>query len=724
MCNAKTYHLPDISKWFSEEGEVQLPALQRGLVWKPSQIEILWDSLMRRIPIGSFVICEGIETQTVNAKPNKNFYHLLDGQQRANAIQIGFNNPFCYDSKAILWLDINPKQLPLNSTRSFLFRLTTIAHPWGYDNKDECGVLSASRIRKELVPSREMTIDEEIYRRPTPQELYPFEANYPIPMGLLWEIFKSSSSQTLSLEQITKYLNDNEYGTYKWAAKICQANAKDEEKDSFQRSLAIISKGLRDIETTTIIALITPPNLLEATKQEECVENDGKEDITNIEHLFHRLNRQGTELGGEELIYSMMKAYWPEIRNAIDNIESEKKLMPASRLVSLAMRTIIMEDKIRSQNNNDPVILSSLNIAQARHLSVDSEKAGLKKSITTFITDGLKETCNKVDKILLFNEENRQWGLPPYVRSSIAWNKPDIYLFLMLMERKFKCSENDDISKALAGIVTWLKWFGGNIQNILSILYRQDSLELSIIKNVVNNGCLSKIFTPGDVNRFLTLPEAVDDRVPNSVSQWRFDSLFGDGFENRIQKTEKDMNKLETFPEASEELIQKAREQWRHFIDRLRKEREILLYAQRNYLNSRFNYDPSRKDFWEGHNRPWDFDHIFARTFAHGIKKDNSYLGFCQEWRDSNGNMRAWPFEANRSDQARKANEKISGKQIEYSFIKDEKELEDFSVGKVAVSKPEEALRFAHACKSRLIRIYTEWYEKLGISQLLMSKSE
>ncbi len=39
--------------------------------------------------------------------------------------------------------------------------------------------------------------------------------------------------------------------------------------------------------------------------------------------------------------------------------------------------------------------------------------------------------------------------------------------------------------------------------------------------------------------------------------------------------------------------------------------KEMLLYAQREYMCKRFpHYDPARQDLWEDKNRPWDFDHI------------------------------------------------------------------------------------------------------------------
>ena len=40
----------------------RIPSLQRGAVWEPQQIEMLWDSIMRGFPIGSIVISKKIET--------------------------------------------------------------------------------------------------------------------------------------------------------------------------------------------------------------------------------------------------------------------------------------------------------------------------------------------------------------------------------------------------------------------------------------------------------------------------------------------------------------------------------------------------------------------------------------------------------------------------------------------------------------------------------------
>ena len=38
--------LKEMSNWTRIDSEVKIPAIQRGLVWKPHQVELLWDSIL------------------------------------------------------------------------------------------------------------------------------------------------------------------------------------------------------------------------------------------------------------------------------------------------------------------------------------------------------------------------------------------------------------------------------------------------------------------------------------------------------------------------------------------------------------------------------------------------------------------------------------------------------------------------------------------------------
>ena len=138
------FTLKEIADWLNPNSVIQLPALQRGLVWKRNQIELLWDSMLREFPIGTFMLAEG------EKKENVQTYFLMDGQQRYNAISLGYNKSKIEHPDMVLWLDIAPINKPSNSTRKYWIKSTTITHPWGYQDDDECSTLNADERRNAL----------------------------------------------------------------------------------------------------------------------------------------------------------------------------------------------------------------------------------------------------------------------------------------------------------------------------------------------------------------------------------------------------------------------------------------------------------------------------------------------------------------------------------------------------------------------------------------------
>ncbi|WP_419860428.1 DUF262 domain-containing protein [Candidatus Palauibacter sp.] len=137
-----------------------LPAIQREFVWRPYQIERLFDSLMRGYPIGSFLFWR-VEPETAK---NYNFYQfitnydqrkphnpvfgapgavpalkaVLDGQQRLTALNVGlygsgrwklprlwWNNPRAFPERR-LFLDLLAPRLEDEDELSYKFRLLPI----------------------------------------------------------------------------------------------------------------------------------------------------------------------------------------------------------------------------------------------------------------------------------------------------------------------------------------------------------------------------------------------------------------------------------------------------------------------------------------------------------------------------------------------------------------------------------------------------------------------
>ena len=103
-----------------EEDLYVLPDIQREFVWRPEQIEQLFDSLMKDYPIGAFLFWE-IDSQISDSykfysflkkyhpltnKHNKEYTHesshitaILDGQQRLTALYIGLRGSYAVKKK-------------------------------------------------------------------------------------------------------------------------------------------------------------------------------------------------------------------------------------------------------------------------------------------------------------------------------------------------------------------------------------------------------------------------------------------------------------------------------------------------------------------------------------------------------------------------------------------------------------------------------------------------
>jgi hypothetical protein len=687
--------LKEIASWqdipeITERPEVRasVPVLQRGLIWNPAQIELLWDSILRGFPIGALVLSAKIARQEKETDQQKLgvTHHLLDGQQRCDAITLAFKDPFRdagteMDTKAsesILWLDLNPADDAWN-TREFLVRLTTPSHPWGYARNDSANPLRAGAIREALwsIKADPAAIG---YKRPSPAELSPHVAVAPMPLSWLllaaeketdlWDAIKNRLDHSAARpwhECLRKFLND----------------------DAGKDQRAKLLRTIKRIEATRIVALCAPADLLEGSRQESASSPERK-NISNIEHLFQRLNQQGTPLDGEELAYSMIKAYWPELAGPIDRIA---KQLPATRLISLGIRAALSnEDRERLPNG--------LGVSGIRTMArKNDEKAS---RVYHYIKDELGPGCKQIEAWLRYEKADNPSGLLPVHIGSIAHDSPDLFLLLLIFAKRPAADWEQaatDWPKRLQALVTVIHWFGRNKENIVNGVFATCAVQISLA-NIKR--ALADAFKAGDLRPVHT-PTVVEDFVKvtkGGLMSWDWGQLVqGDG---------------------TDEAKQKLWNQWGEFMW-FRGQKELLLYAQRDYLHRRFSdYDPARKDFWKAHNRPWDFDHILAATYLRYCRGD--FKPVCDKWVGTIGNFRAWPFEDNRSEQAETALEKLSGDGVDLKRINSFLEIEElpgFSVGKTVGDSPDDAHAFITVCRSRMLRIYREWYESVRVAELL-----
>ncbi len=685
---ASWHDIPEITE--RPQPRASVPVLQRGLVWNPAQIELLWDSILRGFPIGALVLSAKISGQTkANEETRTDItHHLLDGQQRCDAIALGYKDPFGTlhgqsESKAgtsILWLDLDPLKNQW-STREFVVRLTTPSHPWGYTRNDDAFPLGAQIIREALKRIGQNPAAEN-YRRPTPAELCPQAAKTPVPLA--WLLLNGQEADFWG----TLLTHLPEKDDLPWHGSL-RDFLKDPEKEP-QRTR--ILNAVRRIEHTRIIGLCAPNLDLDSRQETESAPE--RANISSIEHLFQRLNQQGTPLDGEELAYSMIKAYWPELASPIDTIE---KPMPATRLISLGIRAALAGE-------NREHLPAALGVSQIRKLAgKQDDRTSL---VYKYINNDLAHGCKRVSQWLRYDAELNPSGLLPVHIACIAHDSPDLFLLLLTFAQRpdtdWQIPESER-ARCIQAMATVVHWFGRDKPAIANRLFAacgehitHQKIQLALA-GALQAGHLRPVHSPKTVEAFFhEMPQTV-------LLNWNWGTI-GHG-------------------DKSDEERKKIWDRWGEFLW-FRDKKELLVYAQRDFLHRRFpEYDPARKDFWKGHNRPWDYDHILANTYVHG--KQGDYKSACAEWVNTIGNFRAWPMEDNRSDQEETAQKKVPETDATSktnsrrdSFLENDN-LAAFSQGHETRKKPELAAAFIAACRDRMLRIYRTWYESVGVADLI-----
>jgi hypothetical protein len=345
--------IPEIAAWALPRSQSDpppkplavLPPLQRGPVWKPGQVERLWDSLVRGLPVGSLLLSryekreslgkkefpiqgKGFHSTAADPKPD---WHLLDGQQRVSAIALGFFNPWTNpthkqvgDLRNALWVDIDPTNGPEEC--DFVFRMVTRSHPWGYQRRVPEKPLSVS--------DRVKAIDElnrvrgRIFKAPElPIEAVPFDAIAPVPLAMLLDCIHEAN--------VWQALGRN-IETYRLAG-AWQASQLDNIdkllKADPTRKMQLLENGLRRLVTEKandayqIACLIVPDEQLEISETDPRTEDP-------IATLFIRVNSAGTVLSQEEMAYTLLKSVWPECHDLILIEDLPNSFLPPALMVS------------------------------------------------------------------------------------------------------------------------------------------------------------------------------------------------------------------------------------------------------------------------------------------------------------------------------------------------------------------------------------------------------
>ena len=657
------FSLSEIANWTKNNSEVTIPALQRGLVWKPSQVELLWDSILRGFPIGSFLLSD------ITDEKDKGKYYLMDGQQRFNAISLGFNT--VENARATLWIDLDPPQVK-NSTRTFWIKATTYPHPWGFKNDDECARLNTAEKREAL---KTFGLKGNIYNNEfSLNRTWPIEAKAPIPLYCL--LNAGTNDCNIFLEESLENFRNSEF-VYK---NIFAEKVSDKEKE-YIRKIYPAFKMLKEY-------CVNCNHLSKTVMEKETMTETNEQ--TTLEVLFTRLNVGGTTISRDDLNYSAIKAYWPSIKEKNDNLA--QKYMSPSKLVMLAFRLALTKEE-------DDSFKAELSIKQIRAAANNKLESDPIEDLYNK-NKNLEHVLTKVDEWLGVNDKS-DMKTPSLLRTLIARNSPDIYLLLMYFAYKDLKNGIDLRPEEIKALAFCLHWFANDKKGCVQEVFSRCRSGINVmniqiaLSQLMHDRKLLNIYTLEDVEHF-------EHSIKIEASEkWQ----LGQGLP--LPKHEFFNRVFWYRPNGTAET------------------KEMLLYAQRQYLNLHFsNYDPARQDMWAESNRPWDYDHIVAQDRI--VRKRETYREFDKIWLNSIGNIAAISFEANRS----KNNEPIFDeyRNNEEALLYD-KQVEDLPF-EITENK-EKSNVFAHITYKRFCKIYGITYdlikdivEKTVLSEALQQRKD
>lgn len=781
--------LADIASWqlgryANPDTVATLPALQRGSVWKPRQIEDLWDSILNEYPIEAFLLApfdekRGKQSSKYQQESNRtSTHHLLDGQQRATGIAMGFFDPWeatmPYDKvPGTLWIDLAlpPEQRDV----AWVFRATTRSHPWGYQRSDSNKPISADKIRNALAAFKLANPDLK-YKLPSELPLthvWPWEAEVPVPLAFLIHALRNDndpeSARLATWERLQKlplmsFPQPNASDTHWDKQRKSLETAFTQSESDFSKRLRYFMERLSD----RLAGYAVPMTKLDV--QAIVLEKETrKEKKDPVEILFIRANRGGTLLEGEELMYSFLKSVWKDAPKAIGRLQNP--LASPARIALFCSRMVMARaDAVRTSlnKNSQGAFTPALEVSQFRRYikGYNKDVPDFQSKLEDFIEkEGIRILQDAYDVLT-----QGTYALPSVLAAEIAQESPDVFfLLLRWLDRMRAINQeptklHESIRRRVIGFVTALSWFAKDKRKAVAEVWsylqgcQDEDLHRFFDSAQLRKAChLNK----GDNLRMVPIlaPSVLEDVLKRCIldhdefsstdgpiwSNWnRWEWLIDD--KNRPSNIDNAMRPWLSTSLVNDQNYPRDQVQaaWWHFISTLMHNRSILLFAQRNQIKRWFSdFDPSLPQIMEDKNRPWDYDHIHPQRWLqgegggskHGLPK------LIKDWHHSIGNLRAWPLGANRADGYTSPShklDKVSQEEKLYAGIQNgkDKRVVSFisesdweSCWKVCVPEDENLHYYLSdkkyhvmrkalvtAIVRRLIAIYREWYDTVYIA--------
>lgn len=504
----------------------------------------------------------------------------------------------------VIWIDVSPVSITENS--EYVFRVVTRSHPWGYQLTNNRKVLSIPD-RIASAAQLESFYNVEMYTKLTPSQRLPYDAHLPVPLCFLLGALKKTDNYTDWKKEILnkckvipvnfhpKHLSDNEL----YCATLDSCN------------LSLLYERIVHLDKNYIIPVLTVDNQL-------ILRNGDNAEVNPT--LFVRLNSGGTQLEGEELIYSIYKAVCPSTKELVESIASN--IIQPSKIITLASRLILSNLNNRFYNG--------ISLTQfQREIAKDDFKKALESLIGEESDSSLRTLIDKSISILKYDGT-----IPDTIVKKIIKDSPDGFLLLLnWLQNNSNRSLTPELKAQVCSRLYINYWFG-DLNYIVRILWSESTREDFWAIPYHNDDYFAQkhLVSPDALEDFLLrkAEAGVDLSISQEDSVWQ-------------EWTSKDP-KPESISE--DDYLVRMKEGWNNFLWRLLSNNYLVLLAQREYINRTFK-DYNQVEDLQDTERPWDWDHIYPASWVYYQKKIDDRTRYW-EWRI--GNFRAMSLTDNRSE--------------------------------------------------------------------------
>ena len=462
--NAFPVHLSELALgFFSKNPYYSIPHIQRGFVWNATRCEVLWDSILRGIPIGA-----------ISVRSSERGWEIFDGQQRTTAIAMGYSPWPPQNDESVLWIDLKPGE---KYGRRFVFRVTTAAHPWGFnltDDEKNDNRISVSE-RREAVDKLSGRWERSKIKgaRPHPKEMWPAKSGLAIPFTILRDFIEKNDKR--DIDTFVGHCQKNFFEN-NWAQHFLEEKILSPDWD-------LIVNAIRFLQERTIIAM-----------------NASGISPDDLGLYFKRMNKQGIEPDDEEIRYSLLKSKIPSLKQNFDDNVAKGRCRP-SWMADIALRFwLAKKDNWKWRAN-----VSMSDIMRIAN-SEENKDEFAEFSSTEFpsLLDSLEQILTKGNNALL------SWHMAQLYRHGGS-DSLVIYFMRQICEKK-------DTSSFIA-LATIVPWFSTNPTQCAKSLWDSDNIQSGLAKEIRANNFM-RIFTLKELHTWAEEVKSILNRADWGNGDW------------------------------------------------------------------------------------------------------------------------------------------------------------------------------------------------------------